>query len=138
MNKKLKSRIFQVPKSLAPLKAIVMRELDAADQREAARYANMKPALDNDEALAIRGQEMLRISLVAIQVAGQDKPEAVAQPFAGMDNWPTTWLRFTEEAFTHMNTLDPAEVGEALAKSQEWTGDMALSTNGPGGAVLEA
>lgn len=138
MNSKLKARVYPAPKSLAPLKAIVLRELDAQDQREAARVANTLPALDDDEAMAHRGAEMLRISIVAIQLDPSATPTKVSQPYAAMDQWPFTWVRFTEECFQHLNTLDPAEVGEAIAKSQEWTGGMASQKNGPGDDVLEA
>ncbi len=139
MNSKLKARSYPAPASLHPLKALVLRELDAADQMEAARLANMRQALDDSEAIANRGIEMLRVSVVAIQLDPAPAPTRVKQPFAPLDEWPFTWVRFAEECFQHLNTLDPAEVGEAIAKSQPWTGDTAASSkNGPGDDALEA
>lgn len=139
MNSKLQARIYRAPKSLAPLQAIVVRQLDAADQMEAARIANTVKALDDDEAMSNRGSEMLRISIVAVQMAGQKEPQPVEQPYAGLDGWPFTWHRFTQECFAHLNTLDPSEVGEAIAESQEWVGGKASGTKtDPGDGVLEA
>lgn len=102
---KLRAKRYKCPSGLT-VRSFVMRQLDGADDIEAAMAADARAgsavAPDSGARQLIDVREKLRLALV--EVDGQ-RVNVGGVPYMGFDRWSLATIRFAERAFVELNLV---------------------------------